>query len=190
MKPVMFKNFLARYAKSMTSKSSLSLNHAEEEALSNERFLSLFTLLLLFDRPKASALARAQYKYPVLWECYQQVWRTYSKLHLEDLEQEIKQLDPFDELRKAYTSYQRLVLQMKDREKSTLTKGIKKQLEEKNISVYRIYKDLHLNPGNVNDFFKNENYDKLSLKTLHKIFTYVQEATPSDGYTSRMKNTP
>lgn len=184
MKPQKFINFLARYAKSMTSKSSLSLNHAEEEALTNERFLSLFTLYLLFDRPKASTLERARYGYPVLWERYQQVWTTYSKLNLEDLDEEVKQLDVFDELRKTYTSYQRLVLQMKNQEKMRLTRAIKNHLKEKKITVYRIYKDLHLNPGNVNDFFKNDHYEKLSLQSLQKIFSYVQEAAPSNNYSS------
>ena len=46
-------------------------------------------------------------------------------------------------------------------------------MKEKNISKYRVYKDLNLNHGNVNDYLKNGNCEKVSLSIAKKIFNYV-----------------
>lgn len=37
--------------------------------------------------------------------------------------------------------------------------------QDKHISNYRIYTDLKLNAGNINDYLTNDRADKLSLKT-------------------------
>ena len=50
---------------------------------------------------------------------------------------------------------------------------IRKCQKEKHISNYRIYTDLHLNHGNINDYLTNGNVSKLSLATAQKILDYV-----------------
>lgn len=57
--------------------------------------------------------------------------------------------------------------------KLLIFKKIKQAQKEKNISNYRIYTDLKLNIGNINDFLTNGNINKLSLDTARKILTYV-----------------
>ena len=47
------------------------------------------------------------------------------------------------------------------------------QPPKKKVSKYRVYKDLKLNPGNFNDFLKNNNLDKLSFKNCKKAYDYV-----------------
>lgn len=46
--------------------------------------------------------------------------------------------------------------------------------KEKSITNYRIYTDLNLNHGNVNSFLKNEDYNKLSLETVRRIWKYLE----------------
>ena len=45
---------------------------------------------------------------------------------------------------------------------------------EKNISNYRIYTDLKLNPGNFNSFIKNRNIKKLSLSNTRETLNYLE----------------
>ena len=47
--------------------------------------------------------------------------------------------------------------------------------EAKSVSNYRIYKEMNLNPGNVNAFLKNEDTSKVSLDTARKILAFVNE---------------
>ncbi len=45
--------------------------------------------------------------------------------------------------------------------------------KEKNCSNYRVYTDLHLNPGNINSWLKNGDSTKVSYQTAEKIMNYV-----------------
>lgn len=65
------------------------------------------------------------------------------------------------------------VYEYDDITKSQVHKNIIKKMDEKNISNYRVYKDLHLNPGNVNDYLTNGNVKKVSLETARNIYHYV-----------------
>ena len=44
---------------------------------------------------------------------------------------------------------------------------------DKGVSNYRIYKELNLNPGNINDWLKNGAGEKVSLATARRAFVYV-----------------
>lgn len=46
--------------------------------------------------------------------------------------------------------------------------------QQRNISNYRIYKDLGMNPGNVNAYLKNGDVKKISLDSARKIWFYVR----------------
>ena len=59
--------------------------------------------------------------------------------------------------------------------KTMIRENIKKEMEKKNLSIYFIYKSLHLNKGNVNAFISKGDVDKLSLETTHKIICFVRE---------------
>ena len=51
--------------------------------------------------------------------------------------------------------------------------NIVRMMNEKGISNYRVYKDLNLNPGNINDYLTNKNVKKVSLQTVKQIYNYV-----------------
>ena len=76
---------------------------------------------------------------------------------------------------KVYNSYLFKINRVKNEEhtKSLMLLRIKDMQQQKHITNYRIYTDLHLNPGNVNDFLTNGNVSKLSLKTAEMIYDYV-----------------
>ena len=81
------------------------------------------------------------------------------------------------EFKKIYTSYQHKikVVEYDDITKNKIHDNIVRTMNEKGISNYRIYKDLKLNPGNINDFLTNKNIKKVSMNTVLKIFDYVHE---------------
>ena len=47
--------------------------------------------------------------------------------------------------------------------------------KSKNMSNYRIYKELNLNPGNANAFLKYGDVSKVSLDTARKILAFVNK---------------
>lgn len=80
-----------------------------------------------------------------------------------------------DNFQKVYNSYV-VILNRKKREERTkllMLKKIKQMQQDKHISNYRIYTDLKLNPGNINEYLTNGKADKLSLQTAEKILNYV-----------------
>ena len=46
--------------------------------------------------------------------------------------------------------------------------------KEKNVSNYRIYTDLALNPGNLNSWLKHGNSEKVSLNTARSVMQYLK----------------
>ena len=84
--------------------------------------------------------------------------------------------DELSEFRTIYNNF--LYLQNhkanEDKIKEMMYEKIKQVKHEKNITNYRVYKDLSLNPGNVNAFLKNADMGKVSLNTVRKILAFVQ----------------
>lgn len=56
--------------------------------------------------------------------------------------------------------------------KSLIRDNIIEMMDNKKISKYRIYTDLSLNPGNINDYLTNGNSKKVSLDLVKKIYNY------------------
>ena len=57
--------------------------------------------------------------------------------------------------------------------KDSIRNNILKIMKEKKITNYRLYTDLKINHGNVNDYLKNANCRKVSLELVEKMFNYV-----------------
>lgn len=58
--------------------------------------------------------------------------------------------------------------------KALIRDNIINMMNEKNISKYRVYTDLSLNPGNINDYLTNGNSKKVSLDIVKKIYNYCR----------------
>ena len=57
--------------------------------------------------------------------------------------------------------------------KNRIRINILKEMKKRKMSNYRIYTDLKLNPGNINDFLTNGNASKVSLDLVERIYQYV-----------------
>lgn len=114
-----FDTFLANYAKSMNPEQTLSFTKSERIAKENHRFLTLFSLSLLFDEKRANTLRSSSSRYPTIFSAYLDVSMKYPNLNLENVASLVKTLPPFDELKKAYQSYLRLVVEAKRRDNNS-----------------------------------------------------------------------
>ena len=47
-------------------------------------------------------------------------------------------------------------------------------MDDKKITKYRVYRDLSLNPGNINDYLTNGNSKKVSMNVVKKIYNYCR----------------
>lgn len=92
-----------------------------------------------------------------------------------------KTLEQFDEslseYKTIYENYQNLVNKKinEDKIKLMLQKKIVEIQRKNGISNYAIYKNLKLNPGNVNAFLKNADLNKVSLITARNMLSYVNK---------------
>ncbi len=79
------------------------------------------------------------------------------------------------EFRKIWNSYQNKikVVEYDNYIKENARLTILKSMKEKGITNYRVYKDLNLNPGNINDYLTNNNLKKVSVATVKAIANYV-----------------
>ena len=59
--------------------------------------------------------------------------------------------------------------------KALMQKQIVERQTEKGITNYRIYKNLNLNPGNVNAFLRNGDVSKVGLDTARNILSFVNQ---------------
>ena len=85
--------------------------------------------------------------------------------------------EEFDEyeFKKIWNSYQNKIriVEYDDYIKEQARDTILKVMKEKGITNYRVYKNLNLNPGNINDYLTNNNIKKVSVTTVKKIAEYV-----------------
>ena len=79
------------------------------------------------------------------------------------------------EFRKIQNSYENKikVMEYDDITKLKVHDNTINLMNKKGLTNYRIYKDLGLNPGNVNDYLTNKNIKKVSVDTALKIFEYA-----------------
>lgn len=79
------------------------------------------------------------------------------------------------EFRKIWNSYQNKIkiVEYDNYIKENARLTILKSMKEKGITNYRVYKDLNLNPGNINDYLTNNNLKKVSVDTVKAIANYV-----------------
>ena len=81
-----------------------------------------------------------------------------------------------DDFHKVYNSYIHMhdMPKTNNRSKAILLSKIKYMQKNKNISNYRIYTDLQLNPGNINAYLKRGDVSKIGLKTADRIVEYLE----------------
>jgi len=166
MKPLTFKGFLKAYLSELSLCGSSSVRKLEKEVDSNLRLLEPLALYakMTLNEEQLSKIKNKRVRSALMYlESY------------NDVEQALQEKTLSEAYRKVYNSYLVKTSRVKNEEhtKSLMLLRIKELQQKKHITNYRIYTDLHLNPGNVNDFLTNGNVSKLSLKTAETIFEYV-----------------
>ena len=86
--------------------------------------------------------------------------------------------DQFSEYQTVYSNYCYLRDrgEKEDKLKRIMYQKIVERQREKNLTNYRIYTQLRLNPGNINAFLKNGDVSKVSLDTTRQILAFVNES--------------
>lgn len=164
MRKMTFVSFLEYYLSDVSGQSSLSIHKLFKLYKKNFRILDSLILYALFTD-----------KMHILYKYIDD-----SKKHLLiGLTKDNFLEDKYDyfEFKKIYQSYIRKINKHEYRNitKQMSRKHILSFMAEKNISNYRIYTDLSLNPGNINDYLTNGNVHKVSLSLVEKIFRYCRD---------------
>lgn len=172
MKKKTFYSFLTQYVKEMNNSHSLSLFKNELESQKNVRLKSLFGFYLLFTPKAQDVLLMKPNRFPTLQKQYYEYRDKYHGANLTNLNEYVRALDPFDELRKLFQSYDNLIHKHDLFMKMDYRNKIMILQEEKNITNYKIYTSLNFNIGNTNDFLKNNHLEKLSLEKIRKMYDF------------------
>ena len=160
-----FPGFIKYYIYDLTGSKSLNVHKLAKKLDNNRRLLEPLILYCLFFNKT-------------------EILKKYICQEYRKLVNEITIENAFDEkykyeycFLKVKTSYERRAKKYDYNKaiKTMIRENIKKEMEKKNLSIYFIYKSLHLNKGNVNAFISKGDVDKLSLETTHKIICFVRE---------------
>ena len=159
MKKITFRGFLKQYLLDLSGQTSLSIHKLSKISKKNYRLLDPLLLYCLLEN-----------KMDIFDKYFDQ------NPDLDDLTKDNYLDDRFADysFQKIHQSYlRRLNINEYDLQTKTLIRdNILKMMNDKNISKYRVYTDLSLNPGNVNDYLTNGNSKKVSLDLVKKIYNY------------------
>lgn len=159
MRKLLFKTFVKQYLVDVSGHATLSIHKLVVLSENNVRIIDPLVLHCLLEN-----------KIPVLLKYCD------FGLRAEIIELDINNYlnDSVFDFQKIHQSYIRRTnaFQYDLQTKSMIRNDIIKLMKGKSISKYRIYTDLSLNPGNINDYLTNGNSKKLSLKTAKRIYDY------------------
>ena len=183
MRPLTFEGFLKKYVRELSYCKSNSLTKLSEEANEQNPRLREPLLLYAFFTYKRETIRRLFRKNYNLMNDYNQHFLQF--INSNTLLQAFEQNDNLLSIsyQKVYKSY----LSNKNRfnndnhTKLLMKKKITMLQNEKKITDYRLYTDLHINPGNFNAFMKHECLDKLSLESTRKVLMHLENCPAHDS---------
>ena len=166
MRKLTFVGFLKQYVKELSLCNSYCLKKIDREAEQNYRVVAPMALL-------AKLTAGEEQIYAVSSKRLQNAFHELE--NIADVKTALQNNLLNEDFQKVYKTYQSLAgkHENENHTKEMMLKKIRKAQAQKHISNYRIYTDLHLNHGNINDFLTNGNVTKLSLETAKAILEYV-----------------
>lgn len=169
MRQLTFAGFLKKYIASLSRDGGGFYKLAREASASNARLREPLLLYAVYTG-RIDSLLKATRSAGLLEE-YQRVLRIDS---LKDAVERGDKSVPM-EYRKVWNSYTtvRDAHKRDEHTKSLMRDKILRLQVTMQLTTYRIYKDLRLNPGNVNAWLKNNDGSKVGLDTARKILEYV-----------------
>ncbi len=162
MKELSYNGFLKRYVRDLSQGNTCSIYKLAREAEHDNPRLKEPLYLYAVSSGKKEELMNAVKNSPLKAE--------YCALEtLSELPERYSRI---------YTSYlaERDRYKTQDNIVSLIQKKVCHLQNQKGISTYRICKDLHLNPGNINCWLKNGDCKKVSLSTARSVLDYVQNS--------------
>lgn len=174
MRELTFHGFLSTYVKNLSSQNTLSIQKLIPEAERNMRLAEPLFLYALYSG-KVMQLLRAA-KGTRFEGAYQQLAQHYSAFTMEEaLRSNAAELP--EEFHKVWRSYQvkRNRCRTDDETKELMRRRIQQLQAKKDLSNYRIYTDLKLNPGNFNAWMKYGTANKISLTAARSVLNYVRQ---------------
>ena len=174
MKKLTLKGYLERYVKSLSISNTTSLFKLADEAKANHRLREPLFLYALC-AGKVDLLVQASKDYNLRSQYSEMAARYTWPIMLRALETGDEALDR--NYHKTYNSYtcRRDMPETHSKSKTLMYNKIKRLQQSKNISNYRIYNDLRLNPGNINAYLKTGDVTKVSRDVARRIVVYLEE---------------
>jgi hypothetical protein len=176
MRQLTFEGYLKKCLNARSDCKSSSLKKLSEEACSRNSHLREPLILYAFfihDKDSINRLFRCN---PNLIEEYD--W-FYSEFGSPDLLMQTFRSGNCD-LPESYQNIYKEYTYLKNRKyneyitKSLIKRKILTLQSEKNVTDYRIYTSLRINPGNFNAFMKHDRYNKLSLDIIENMLDYLE----------------
>ena len=179
MRQLTFKGFLQQYVKKLSYCDNNDIRLLSQEIPNRNYRLVEPLVLFSLSVNKGNFLNRVAEDSFLLAESFR-----FEGLNLTDVESLLQEeLEsgsgniPFNYV-KVYQSY--IYFRDKQKNKNHTKMIMREKINElrlqKNISVYRVYKDLNLNHGCIHDYVKNGNVKVVSLETAKKILSYLKAA--------------
>lgn len=177
MRELTFTGFLAKYVRSLSKQNTAGIYKLVSEAeAGNYRLIAPLTLYAAFSGKKMLFLRATENKR--LFSDSVKLVRSFSNEELlHFMETQSEEMDEM--FHKVWRTFQseRNRKKTDDDTKSMMRRRVMQLQEKSGISNYRIYTDLHLNPGNLNAWLKYGASDKVSLKVARKTLAYVRAVT-------------
>ena len=173
MRELTFKGFLSKYVKELSDSGTLNISALCKEAVSYNHRLRA-PLLLYAAVHQKTALLRSSLKEP---GCGGELTVWLDLLESSDPVELLKKGLLPDEFQKVWTSFiaRHDIPENETGLKSAMRQKIIQMQRSKNCSNYRLYKDLQLNPGNINSWLKNGDNTKVSYRTAARIVSYLSQ---------------
>ena len=174
MRQLTFKGYLRQYVRALSyAKTNGLYRLAHEAATNNPRLREPLLLYALFWN-KAEVLLKAT-KDRKLYLEYTHYLTTYDVYSMEKALINGDSSLP-ERLTRVYQSYlvARKKVQNENHTKLLMRNRILKLQKEKNVSTYRLFKDLNLNHGNITAFLKHGDCSKLSLDKARSTLSYLE----------------
>ena len=173
MRKLTFKGFLTQYVKDLSYAGTTDLATLAEEATHNN-FRLRAPLLLYAVKWEKTDLLRSHF---MKADGAEELLHMLSSLEKIELEDALENGKLPEEYLKVWNSFK--VRRDKPKNEEELKESMRRKIlqlqQAKQCSNYRLYKDLKLNPGNINSWLKNGDGSKVSYQTASRIITYVMQ---------------
>lgn len=180
MRKLTFEGFLRNYVQLLSLQNSLNMRVLAAEAVSENPRLREPLVLYALMWGKYPLLCRVAENMDWLKSCDEWAKKYDSESLLAALERGGELPREFEKVWNSY-KVRRDRCRLDDDKKNLIRNRVLSLCEEGQISHYRIYTDLKMNPGNVNAWLKHGKADKVSLSAARNILNYVKQKTALGG---------